>query len=105
MNARKLAGKLVIALLACALLPTWASAAGLQVNGIVLAEDTLAPGDAQIVQVTVNGDTASESDEEFFLDLSNPVGGTILIGQGTAFVLNDDLKVFQEDGDAQTDNI
>jgi hypothetical protein len=54
---------------------------------------TFAPGDtSESVTVVVNGDTAVEPDETFFVDLSNPQNATILDGQGVGTILNDDLS-------------
>ncbi|HUT06620.1 MAG TPA: Calx-beta domain-containing protein [Nitrosopumilaceae archaeon] len=43
------------------------------------------------VDVTVNGDTTGEPDETFNVDLSNCVGCTIFVANGTATLTNDDL--------------
>jgi hypothetical protein len=43
------------------------------------------------INVTVNGDTAIEPDETFFVNLSNPSGGTIADGQGLGTITNDDF--------------
>lgn len=52
---------------------------------------TFAPGDtSETLQVTVDGDNANETDETFFVDLSNPVGGTIGDGQGQGTIISDD---------------
>ena len=40
--------------------------------------------------VTINGDTASEADETFTVNLSNPVGATIADGQAMGTITNDD---------------
>ena len=46
---------------------------------------------AQTIQVTVNGDTTFESDETFFVNLSNaPNGVTIADAQGVGTITNDD---------------
>jgi len=42
------------------------------------------------ITVVVNGDTASESNETFFVNLSNPVNATIADNQGVGTILNDD---------------
>jgi len=53
---------------------------------------TFSPGDTtETITVLVNGDTAVEPDENFFVDLSDPQNGTIADGQGVGSVLNDDL--------------
>ena len=49
------------------------------------------PGDIQTtVTVNVSGDTAVESDETFTVDLSSPVGATIVDSQGLGTIQNDD---------------
>ena len=50
------------------------------------------------VQVTVTGDRTVETDEEFFLNLSNPVGATIFDDQGIAVIINDDSVVNRDEG-------
>jgi uncharacterized repeat protein (TIGR01451 family) len=42
------------------------------------------------VSVTVNGDTAFESDETFFVNLTSPAGATIADNQGLGTITNDD---------------
>ena len=57
------------------------------------AADTLtfAPGvTTQQVDITVTGDSTAEDDELFFVNLTNPVSGLILDGQGTGTALDDD---------------
>jgi Ca2+-binding RTX toxin-like protein len=44
------------------------------------------------VTVQVNGDVTIEPDENFFVDLSNPVNATITDPQGEGTILNDDLS-------------
>ena len=52
---------------------------------------TLPPGTTSAtVTVTVNGDTLPESDETFFVSLTNPANATIARGQGQGTILNDD---------------
>lgn len=52
---------------------------------------TFAPGEtSKTVSVTVNGDTAFEPDETFFVNLSNPTNATIADGQGIGTIKNDD---------------
>ena len=41
--------------------------------------------------VTVNGDTAVENDETFFVNVTNVSGATLLDGQGVGTIQNDDL--------------
>ncbi|MBI4915551.1 MAG: Ig-like domain-containing protein [Acidobacteria bacterium] len=43
------------------------------------------------INVTVNGDTALEPNETFFVNLSNPAGATIGDGQGVGTITNDDF--------------
>src|SRR5262249_19215270 len=44
---------------------------------------TFAPGETtKTIKVLVNGDTVSESDEDFFVNLSSPVNATIARDQG-----------------------
>ncbi|MFT5326217.1 MAG: disulfide oxidoreductase YuzD, partial [Planctomycetaceae bacterium] len=50
------------------------------------------------VQVTVSGDQTVETDEFFFLNLSNPVGATIFDDQGIAAIINDDEVVNRDEG-------
>lgn len=47
----------------------------------------------QNITITVNGDTADEGDENFFVNLSNPVGATISDGQAVATIVNDDAAL------------
>jgi hypothetical protein len=43
------------------------------------------------ISVQVNGDTKVEADETFFLNLSNPTGGAVILdGQGVGTIKNDD---------------
>src|SRR5439155_25759270 len=44
----------------------------------------------QTVTIVVNGDTKKESDETFFVNLTNPTNATIGDGQGVGTILNDD---------------
>jgi hypothetical protein len=54
---------------------------------------TFLPGaTSQQVTVQVNGDTKFEPDEDFSVNLSNPVNATIADGQGTGTILNDDAQ-------------
>jgi YVTN family beta-propeller protein len=55
---------------------------------------TFAPGEtSKTITVPVNGDTSSEPDETFTVNLTNPRGAIINLGTGTATIINDD-KVF-----------
>ncbi len=52
---------------------------------------TFAPGEtSKSVTVVVNGDLLNEIDETFYVNLSNPNGGTIGDGQGLGTIQNDD---------------
>jgi hypothetical protein len=46
---------------------------------------------SKTVSVAVNGDTADEPDEAFYLNLSNSTNATIATGQATATIVDDDL--------------
>jgi hypothetical protein len=50
------------------------------------------------VQVTVSSDRTVETDEDFFLTLTNPVGATIFDNQGIATIINDDAVVTRDEG-------
>ena len=50
------------------------------------------------VQITVSGDQTVETDEFFFLNLSNPVGASIFDDQGIAAIINDDEVVNRDEG-------
>ncbi|MDA1164900.1 MAG: autotransporter-associated beta strand repeat-containing protein [Planctomycetota bacterium] len=55
---------------------------------------TIPAGEVSVqVPVVVLGDTEVESNEFFFLNLSNPIGGVLVDDQGQATILNDDLDV------------
>jgi hypothetical protein len=50
------------------------------------------PGEtSKQITVTVNGDTTSEPDETFFVNLTNPINATIVDGQGIGTIVNDDI--------------
>jgi hypothetical protein len=52
---------------------------------------TFAPGvTSQMVTVNVNGDITNEPNETFFVNLTSPMGATILDGQGQGTIVNDD---------------
>jgi hypothetical protein len=56
-----------------------------------LAGQTIAAGDSTYTfDVTVNGDTAPEPDEAFFVNVTNVVGATVSDGQGVGTIENDD---------------
>ena len=52
---------------------------------------------SKTVTVTVNGDTSVEADETFTLNLSAPVGATIVDGLGTGTIRNDDTPELSVD--------
>ncbi len=54
---------------------------------------------SKTVTVQVNGDTAFETDETFFVTLTNPSGGTILDGVGQGTITNDDAQPTLSIGD------
>ena len=50
-----------------------------------------APGETQkVVAVVINGDTFFETDETFFVNLTNPVDATLADAQGVGTIANDD---------------
>lgn len=52
---------------------------------------TFAPGETtKTISVVINGDTLSEADETFFVDLTTPINATIADNQGLATITNDD---------------
>ena len=54
---------------------------------------TFAPGDTtKTINVTVNGDTAFESNETYFVNLSSPSGATLNDSQGLGTIVNDDAN-------------
>jgi predicted extracellular nuclease len=56
----------------------------------LLAQNIPAGQTSYTFDVTVNGDTSFEPNETFFVNLSNVTGATILDGQGTGTITNDD---------------
>ncbi len=67
---------------------------------------TFEPGiTSQTVTVIVNGDTTIEPDEQFFVDLLNPINATILESRGTGTISNDDIQIvtLDIDGNNATD--
>src|SRR5262249_43300625 len=55
---------------------------------------TFAPGEtSKTVTVAVNGDTLGESDETFYVNLTNPANATCADGQGLGTIRNDDLAL------------
>ncbi|MFT3897120.1 MAG: lamin tail domain-containing protein [Thermomonas sp.] len=67
---------------------------------------TIAEGETSVtIGVDVNGDTTDESNETFFVTLSNPSGAVIGTGTGTGTINNDDVALtaihdIQGNGDA-----
>jgi len=52
---------------------------------------TFNPGETlKTISIPVKGDTVNESDERFFVNLSNPIGGSLLDRLGVGTILNDD---------------
>ena len=47
---------------------------------------------AATISVLVFGDTVFESDEDFFVNLSNPLNATLAEGQARCLILNDDVR-------------
>jgi hypothetical protein len=60
---------------------------GLPVSGFSIPAGQL----STTVTVTINGDTAVENDETFFLWLSSPSGAVLQDGQGVGTITNDDV--------------
>jgi len=66
---------------------------------------TFSSGETQkTITVLVNGDTANEPDEDFFVNLSNPINVSILDGQGLGTIVNDDAPGIQFSAAAYTVN-
>jgi hypothetical protein len=60
-------------------------------NAVATTQLSFAPGEiSKQLTVTVNGDTVFESDEQFFVNLTNPVNATLLDAQGAGTITNDD---------------
>lgn len=67
------------------------AAAGTDFVGVSNQLVTFSPGEtSKSVSVTINGDTTFEADEAFTLNLTSPGGASILDGQGTGTINNDD---------------
>lgn len=65
--------------------------AGSDYTALPLATLTFLPGDtSKTVMVSVSGDTTIETDESFFVNLSNPTNATIADPQGLGTITNDD---------------
>ncbi|MEB3189974.1 MAG: Calx-beta domain-containing protein [Snowella sp.] len=70
------------------------AAAGSDYTALASTALTFAPGEtSKTVTVAVTGDTTSEADETFFVNLSGAVGGIIGDGQGQGTITNDDGTV------------
>ena len=55
---------------------------------------TFSPGETtKTLPVLVNGDTVSEPDESFFINLTTPINATLAVNQGLGTILNDDGNV------------
>ncbi|MCW5958514.1 MAG: Ig-like domain repeat protein [Pyrinomonadaceae bacterium] len=64
-------------------------------TAIALTPVTFLAGETtKTVNVSVNGDTTTEFDETFFVDLSSPINATIADGQGVGTIQNDDVPAF-----------
>ena len=62
--------------------------------GVATTTVTFAPGVVSLpVSVTITGDADAESDETFFVNLTNAVGGTISDAQGVGTILDDDSPI------------
>jgi hypothetical protein len=70
------------------------AAAGSDYTALASTALTFAPGEtSKTVTVAVTGDTTSEADETFFVNLSGALGGIIGDGQGQGTITNDDGAV------------
>lgn len=59
-----------------------------------LSSQTIAQGNSSYAfTVAVNGDTAQEPNETFFVNVTNVVGATVADGQGLGTILNDDIAL------------
>src|SRR5206468_450387 len=55
---------------------------------------SFAPGVvSKTIKLTINGDTKTEPDETFFVNLTNAVNATLDVAQGVVTLLNDDLSL------------
>lgn len=58
-----------------------------------LTSQTIPAGSSNYAfSVLVNGDTADEPDEAFFVNVTNVVGATVVDGQGQGTIVNDDVN-------------
>jgi predicted extracellular nuclease len=60
------------------------------VGQTLVAQTITAPNTTYVFSVTVNGDTAFEDDETFFVNVTNVTGATLVDGQGVGTLVNDD---------------
>ena len=63
------------------------------------------PGNTKFdIPVKVCGDTSAEATERFIVSLLNPVGATLLAGQGIGIIINDDILglILEENGPVAT---
>ncbi len=59
-----------------------------------LTGQTISAGSSSYTfSVLVNGDTTSEPDETFFVNVTNVTGATVADGQGQGTIVNDDVAV------------
>ncbi len=86
-----------------------ATVAGNDYVARTLTSQTIAAGQQTYTfDVTVNGDTTVESDETFFVNVTNVTGATVLDGQGLGTIQNDDTPslsindVTQNEGNSGT---
>ncbi|MDT5123532.1 MAG: hypothetical protein QOC96_3014, partial [Acidobacteriota bacterium] len=64
---------------------------------------TFNPGETQkTITVLVNGDTVTEPDETFFVNLSSPTNASLSRAQGTGTIVNDDAPAMQFSAPAYT---
>lgn len=57
---------------------------------------------SRIIQVSVVGDTKSEDDENFVIDLTNPANATVADDQGVGVIINDDAAIIPYPEPAQS---
>lgn len=62
------------------------------------------PSQTQTITVLINGDTAKEANETYFVNLSNPTGATISDAQGVGIIIDEDRSYVADfDRDRVTD--
>jgi uncharacterized delta-60 repeat protein len=65
---------------------------------------TFEPGEQlKSILISINGDTLSELNESFFVNLSNPINAEISEGQALVFIMDDDEANADTDGDGVPD--